>query len=129
MAQETPDYPVWFRTLASAAIAACLTFGPANSDTNTQMLQVEVLEDEPVTVFLLDYWDALYTVRLGESRGTVGGDLTVLGVDPSSPTGTPERVAAVADFVCNGEGRFFSPEAGVETSGDRTVWTFVEACH
>ncbi len=129
MAQVAPEYSVWFRTLASTAIAACLTSGPANGDTNTQMLQIDVLEDEPVTVFFLDYWDALYSVRLAESRGTVGGDMTVSGVDPSSPTGAPDRVAAVADFICNGEGRYFDREAGVETSSDGTVWTFVEACH
>ena len=65
-------------------------------------------------------------VRAAESQAH---DLTVSRIETSSPAGAPKRVAAVADFLCNNEARFFNADAVTRKSADGTAWTFVEGCH
>ena len=130
MAQKATEYPVWIRILAPAAVAVCLVAGTVQAEAvKAQILEINEMQNEPVTEFVLVYIDAIYGVRLMDSAGTVGGDLTVSRIDTASPAGAPKRVAAVADFLCNNEARFFNAAAVTRKSADGTAWTFVEGCH
>jgi hypothetical protein len=115
--------------LVGLALAGCQPEGrPKDPIGNKPEPVTETDPEAPMMEFNFGHRNETYVIRLVDSFAGLGGDLSVMGFDPASPKGAPERIKAVAQAACDAEARYFDDSAQVRKSADGTVWTFVEAC-